>query len=132
MTETAGVFGQALPALIVFVGAPLLIWWLRRRRPAAAGSLRVIARTALTRNSVVAVVETGSKRFLLGATDQGISVLSELEDEPDSHGNPTTDTMNRLPDAAAPFGPWTSPLEHLRAMTVRRAPRPRPTDAHRR
>src|SRR5690606_14506773 len=69
---------QMLPAVLIFVGAPLLIWWMRKGRAATSGSLRVISRTALTRNGVVAVVETDGRRFLVGATDHGIGLLSEL------------------------------------------------------
>jgi flagellar biogenesis protein FliO len=111
-----------LPALAVFVGGPILIWWLRRGRATGGSALRVVARTALTRGSVVAVVESAGRRLLVGATDHGISVLSELDatDGADAH------TDGTAPAIPATIGPRTSPLEAMRAMTVRRPARPRP------
>ena len=117
--------GSLIPSLALFVGGPILIWWLRRKRPAALSGLRVSARTALTRNSVVAIVETGDRRFLLGATDHAVEVIAELD--------PNTDetTTEDLQGQQVPEGPRTSPLETLRAMTVRRAGKPRSFHAHR-
>lgn len=111
---------STLPTLAMFVGAPLLIWWLRRRGPATPGAVRVVSRTALTRNGVVAVIETDGQRFLVGATDHGISLLSELpiaepETEPD---------QAPAPRPVVHEGPRTSPIEALRAMTVRKPTRP--------
>ncbi len=123
-----GFMGSLIPSLVIFVGGPLLIWWLRRSRPASPAGLRVAARTALTRNSVVAIIETGDRRFLLGATDHGIQLISELEassTEADEIG------MDGLPELPFRQGPRTSPLETLRAMTARRAGKPRPFHARR-
>ncbi len=127
---------QLIPALAIFVGGPLLIWWLKRRRPSVGGGLRVSARTALTRNSVIAVVELDDRRLLVGATDHGVTLLSELADVP----GPETQSELALAQAAGhdvrlkedqpvptePNGPRTSPLEQLRVMTTRRVTRPRP------
>ncbi len=132
---------QMIPALVIFVGGPLLIWWLKRGRPTVGGGLRVSARTALTRNSVIAVVELDDKRLLVGATDHGITLLSELEagsqspvqpQLPLSHAiEPGHDARNTEdPVPSGPDGPRTSPLEHLRVMTTRRVTRPRPPRVH--
>ncbi len=126
MADGGSLMGSLFPSLVLFVGGPILIWWLRRKRPAALSGLRVSARTALTRNSVVAVVETGSRRFLLGATDHGVEMLAELEP-----GEQPIDDMEDIQGALLPEGPRTSPLETLRAMTTRRAGKPRPFHAHR-
>ncbi len=119
MSET---FGQLIPALVVFVGGPALIWWLRRtgRGPAGTG-MRVTARTSLTRNSVIAVIETDGRRWLVGATDQGVSVLSELEAAAEQEA---LSTEEHAPQAQN--GPRTSPLEKLRVLTTRRVTRPGP------
>ncbi len=131
---------QLIPALAIFVGGPLLIWWLKRRRPSVGGGLRVSARTALTRNSVIAVVELDDRRLLVGATDHGVTLLSELADLP----GPETQSELALAQAAGhdvrlkedqpvptePNGPRTSPLEQLRVMTTRRVTRPRPPRVH--
>ena len=132
---------QMLPALVIFVGGPVLIWWLKRRRPTVGGGLRVSARTALTRNSVIAVVELDDRRLLIGATDHGISLLSELEASASnpvelqtspSHtitaGQDARNTEDPVP--SEPAGPRTSPLEQLRVMTTRRVTRPRPPRVH--
>lgn len=133
--------GQMIPALVIFVGGPLLIWWVKRRRPTVGGGLRVSARTALTRNSVIAVVEVDDRRLLIGATDHGVTLLSEIEagapypTEPQlllSHaietGQDARNTEDPVP--SGPDGPRTSPLEQLRVMTTRRVTRPRPPRVH--
>jgi flagellar biogenesis protein FliO len=125
-------WSQALPTFLLFVGAPLVIWWIRRSRPGMMSGLRVTSRTGLTRNGVVAVVETDGRRFLIGATDHGVTLLTELDREPEN------DTEVVVPmesfdltdeqDAIVPFapslpGPGKSPIETLRAMTVRKPTR---------
>ena len=100
----------------LFVGGPALIWWLRRGNHGFQPSLRVVSRTALTKSSVVAIVEADGERLLIGATDQGISVLRTLE--------PVEDTE---PSSASPISddrPGNGPLDALRAITTRRAAPP--------
>ena len=133
---------QMIPALVIFVGGPLLIWWLKRGRPTVGGGLRVSARTALTRNSVIAVVELDDKRLLIGATDHGVTLLSELAagttSSPAEQQLPLSLTIETGQDArntedpvpSGSDGPRTSPLEHLRVMTTRRVNRPRPPRVH--
>jgi flagellar biogenesis protein FliO len=139
MTES---LGQMIPALVIFVGGPLLIWWLKRGRPSTGAGLRVSARTALTRNSVIAVIETDGRRLLVGATDHGINLLAEL-DTPHETSSQLQLPLNEgaAPGLDAPLkedtsvqtepsGPRTSPLEQLRVMTTRRVTRPRPPRVH--
>lgn len=132
---------QMIPALAIFVGGPLLIWWLKRGRPAIGGGLKVSARTALTRNSVIAVIELDDKRLLIGATDHGVTLLSELDAGAPSPAHPQLllsqntesghDARNMEdPVHIEPDGPRTSPLEQLRVMTTRRVTRPRPPRVH--
>lgn len=125
-------WSQALPALLLFVGAPLLIWWIRRSRPGLGPALRVSSRTALTRNGVVAVIETDGRRFLVGATDHGINLLTELDREhrddtevvvPMESVDLTDENTPMVPPAPLPPGPGKSPIETLRAMTVRKPTR---------
>jgi flagellar biogenesis protein FliO len=127
---------QTLSTLAIFVGAPALIWWLRRKRPDLMGAgMRVTARTALTRNSVVAIVEVDGRRFLLGATDQGINLLSPLDATPPPAAKTTDERQpidltddeedqTAIPVAALVPGPGKRPIETLRAMTVRKPTRP--------
>lgn len=135
---------QLVPALVIFVGGPILIWWLKRGRPSTGAGLRVTARTALTRNSVIAVIETDGKRLLIGATDHGVSLLSDLGSEPTVGQSaqlqlPLTEALGsgqesllkeEQPVHKEPSGPRTSPLEQLRVMTTRRVTRPRPPRVH--
>lgn len=120
--------------LFFFVGAPLLIWWLRRSRIGVTHGLRVSSRTALTRNGVVAVVETDGRRFLVGATDHGINLLTELA-LPPSEPQDTIDDVTDDDAAALTLltgtGPGTSPIDALRNMTVRRPTRSRTPGARR-
>jgi flagellar biogenesis protein FliO len=141
MTES---LSQLIPALVIFVGGPVLIWWLKRGRPSTGAGLRVTARTALTRNSVIAVIETDGRRILVGATDHGVSVLSDLGSAVTTEVSaqlqlPLTETIESGHDALLkeehpvhkePSGPRTSPLEQLRVMTTRRVTRPRPPRVH--
>jgi flagellar protein FliO/FliZ len=118
---------STIPTLFIFVVAPLVIWWLRRSRVGITGGLRVTSRTGLTRNGVVAVVETDGRRFLIGATDHGINLLTELahpDDEPNTE-EPSSDL-----DLTVGTGPGTSPIDALRNMTVRKPTRPRTPRAH--
>ncbi|MFA9446430.1 flagellar biosynthetic protein FliO [Egicoccus sp. AB-alg6-2] len=65
-----------LLVLALVAAAPLL---LRRVKAGQPGGVRVLGRTALHRNAVVAVVEVGNRRLLVGAGEKGIEVLTELE-----------------------------------------------------
>ena len=61
-----------------------LLWWLGRRTAGTRGRVRqasvtVVGRQSLSRHSSVAVVEVEGRRLLLGVTDQGVSLLTELE-----------------------------------------------------
>lgn len=128
-------WSQAISTMLLFVGAPLVIWWIRRKRPGMAAGLRVSSRTALTRNGVVAVVESDGRRFLVGATDHGINLLTELDRTPEHDldvvvpmetidlCNITEENHPTAPLAPSVPGPGKSPIETLRAMTVRKPTR---------
>ena len=74
----------AWPALaavaLLTVGATLVHWWLKGRGllPTAANPIRVVAMRSLGGKKSVAVVEVESQRFLLGVTDDAVSLLSRL------------------------------------------------------
>ena len=114
---------SAIPTLLIFVVGPGVIWWIRRHRPAAGAGLRVTSRTALTKSGVVAVVEADGRRFLVGATDHGMTLLTELDELPDTI---TDETPEHIPGT----GPRKGLIEALREMTVRRPPPPRPSRVH--
>jgi flagellar protein FliO/FliZ len=62
----------------------VLMWGIARvaRRPLAGrsgGALSVLARQPLTRGASVAVVRVGERAYVLGVTDQNVSLLAEAE-----------------------------------------------------
>ena len=118
-------------------------WWIKRVRPGAVETpVRVVGRTAISRNAVVAVVHVGDRRLLIGAAEQGVHVLTELEGN-ETATSPTFDPVLEdrtdaalattepdvealLPDVPALVRPRIGPLDRLRAMTVRSTPPGRP------
>ncbi|HMO10171.1 MAG TPA: flagellar biosynthetic protein FliO [Actinotalea sp.] len=71
---------RVLLSLAVVLG---LLWWLARRTAgtrvrARQATVSVVGRHSLSRHAGVAVVEVEGRRLLLGVTDHGISLLSEL------------------------------------------------------
>ena len=128
----------------VLVAALFALRWAQTRGMTARGGpqLRVVGRTGLTRTSLLAVVAVDDRRFLVGAGDHGVQLLSELDPvgEDATAGPGTAPAPDRLVDAeellepaptVLPFpprthgpgalddGPRTGPLDRLRAMTVR-------------
>lgn len=72
---------RVLLSLAVVLG---LLWWLARRTAGARAKVRqasvtVVGRQSLGKHSGVAVVEVEGRRLLLGVTEQGVSLLTELE-----------------------------------------------------
>lgn len=85
MDTSALVLGlRVVLALAVVLG---LLWWLARRTGggrarAKVTTVSVVGRQGLGRHSGVAVVEVEGRRLLLGVTDQGVSLLTELAGTP--------------------------------------------------
>lgn len=77
-------FTDILPGIVIVIGAPLVIWlYMRRTRGSAPGRLKISDKAALGKNVWVAVVEIDEKRFLVGAGESGVGLLSELEAVPE-------------------------------------------------
>lgn len=75
---------SVLLLLLVLGGLAAAPALLRRRRATAPDAVRVVGRTALHKNAVVAVVAVGDRRLLVGAGERGVQLLVELADaEPD-------------------------------------------------
>lgn len=72
-----------LAFLGLLVAAPLV---LRRLKAGSPQGVRVLGRTALGKNAMVAVVAIGERRLLVGAGERGVHLLTELdaEDTPDA------------------------------------------------
>jgi flagellar biogenesis protein FliO len=66
-------FGVIIAALLA------LKWWTHRGGVTATKSaIKIAGRTGVSRGAVVCIVEADSRRFLVGVTEHGISLLSEL------------------------------------------------------
>ena len=90
----------------------LLMWGLARlaRRPLSGrggGALSVLARQPLTRGASVAVVRVGERAYVLGVTDQNVTLLAEAEPEAiEAAAHPTHEVREQLPlDALSGSGP---------------------------
>lgn len=82
MTEALDVAGRLLPSMALIVGLLLLLRrWAQRGAQQAGAGIKVLARAGITRGASVAVVALGDRRFLVGASEHGISLLAELDDE---------------------------------------------------
>jgi flagellar protein FliO/FliZ len=133
------VLARTLPSLAVIVGALLVLrHWARRGRSRADADVRVLTRTGLAKGAVVAVVAVGERRLLVGASEQGVRLLTELEPDasvaslplPDTAGAVTMAPMPAVPDLRRwlrpPASPPTTdrprmaPIDRLRHLTVRR------------
>ena len=90
---------RGLVPSVLLIGALLFV-----RRGAARGrirggdKMRVAERIGVSRGASVAVVEIDGRRFLLGATEHGVSLLSELDEQPE---HATADEPD--PAASPPF-----------------------------
>jgi flagellar biogenesis protein FliO len=81
---------QLVEMLLVLVGVCLIAWvalrLLGRRRDALAlgggqGPLRVVARLSLEPRRTLYVIDAVGRYFLVGASDQGMATLAELDRE---------------------------------------------------
>lgn len=119
----------------VVVGALYALRWAQARGMTARGGpeLRVVGRTGLTRQALVAVVEVDGRRWLVGAADQGVQLIAELGPAPDGHGTaapPSTTADHDGPPAADPDrAPGTrrrlhGPALHAPALGVHRTDAP--------
>jgi len=69
-----------LPGFAVVITVPLVLWWfMRKSRGATPSRLRITDKAAMGKSTWVAVVEVDDKRFLVGAGESGVGLISELE-----------------------------------------------------
>jgi flagellar biogenesis protein FliO len=84
---TAGAPEIAWPALtavaLVTVLGLAAHWWLRRNGLVAGTNnpIKLIATRSMGAKRALAIVEVGTERFLVGLTDERISLVSNLESE---------------------------------------------------
>jgi len=90
----------------------LLMWGLAKvaRRPLSGrggGALSVLARQALTRGASVAVVRVGERAYVIGVTDQNVTLLAEADpDAIEAAAHPSHEVREQLSlDALTGSGP---------------------------
>jgi flagellar protein FliO/FliZ len=110
-------------ALAVVLG---LMWLLTRlvRRPLGgrgAGATSVLARQPLTRGASVAVVRVGRQAFVLGVTEQSVTLLAEADPAEIEAANPPQEIRERIPLDLA--GSALSPSTWRRAVDAVRGGR---------
>jgi hypothetical protein len=96
-----------LGLLAVLIAVPLV---LRRFKANTPDAVRVVGRTALHKGAVVAVVAVGERRMLVGATERGVQLIAELDDEPTAAsltmgGDLTATATSLAPDLVSPQRP---------------------------
>lgn len=119
---------RLLPSMVVIIGALLVLrrWGRRGVRPETA--VRVVGRTGVTRGAVVAIVEVGAQRYLVGAGEDGVRLLAELEAAPQAAlegpltqaaPHPVPASPQQAPPKPRGLRPWSSLVHRLQQMTVR-------------
>lgn len=97
---TLDVLARTLPSLAMIVGALLVLrHWARRGGGNNNTGVRVLTRTGLAKGAVVAVVAVGERRLLVGASEHGVSLLTELA--PDTGTTDATSPPEHDPDELA-------------------------------
>lgn len=83
--KTLGYFIRMVVVLALVVASIYLVFRLMKRlsRPAQgkAGSIKVLASTALGAGKALHVVTLGSKGYLVGASENAISLIAEIDDK---------------------------------------------------
>ncbi|MEM9610065.1 MAG: flagellar biosynthetic protein FliO [Actinomycetota bacterium] len=123
--------------------------WADRSGGRSRSGLRIVARVPITRGSSVALVELGDRHYLVGAAEQGVTLIDRLEaedvralglggqEEPAPSPDRTIAAGGIDPPAPGSLafvdittgrsdGPGIGPLERLRRMTLRAPGRVRP------
>jgi flagellar biogenesis protein FliO len=120
------IMAQILPAFLLVIGAPLAIWWwMKRSRRGPTKRLRITDKAALGRNTWIAVAEIDGQRFLLGAGEHGVGMLSELEPAPAIETEEASVTVGIEPNATErTTEPRMGLIRRLQLMTLRTSARP--------
>lgn len=69
--------------MLLTILATAIHWWLKHRGliPTTSNPIKVVATRSLGGKKSVAIVEVEKERFLLGMTDEAVSLLSPLASE---------------------------------------------------
>lgn len=150
---SAGALVRLVVSVAVLVVALLAVKrWADRSGGRSRHGLRIVARVPLTRSSSMVLVELGERHYLVGAAEQGVTLIDRLdaddvralglgvEDQPtDPAPAPGRATISGGVEPPRPGalafvdmttgrsdGPGIGPLERLRRMTLRAPGRVRP------
>jgi len=112
---------DVLPGFAIVLTVPLVLWWyVRRQRGSMPNRLRITDKAALGKSTWVAVVEVDDKRFLVGAGESGVGLISELEALPEEAAQPATAPVADLPaQNGITEQPRIGLIRRLQLMTVR-------------
>lgn len=112
----AGLLTDVLPGFAVVIAVPLVLWWyVRKTRGAGPNRLRITDKAALGKSTWVAVVEVDDQRFLVGAGESGVGLISELEALPEV----AEDSVDADPPNGITEQPRIGLIRRLQLMTVR-------------
>ena len=76
---TFGLLVRLILSLSVVIGGLLAVRWWGLRGGSRLRGIKVVARAPLGRSASVAVLEVGSRRYLVGAAEQSVNLLAELD-----------------------------------------------------
>jgi len=110
---------DVLPGFAVVITVPLVLWWyVRKQRGAMPNRLRITDKAALGKNTWVAVIEVDEQRFLVGAGESGVGLISELEALPEAVLAPAKDA-EEVSSNGLTEQPRTGLIRRLQLMTLR-------------
>lgn len=125
---TFGLLVRLILSLSVIIGGLLAVRWWGLRGGSRLRGIKVVARAPLGRTASVAVLEVGSRRYLVGAAEQSVNLLAELDPDEELDG---VDAIASSPEPTSPAADGSVPgfskrvtpriglLAQLRQMTAR-------------
>jgi flagellar biogenesis protein FliO len=99
---TTGVIIRLVLSLTVVIGGLLAVRWWGLRGAGRFRGIQVVARASLGRSASVAVLEVAGRRYLVGAAEQSVNLLAELDPDIDLGGSPVTDATTGTTNSTAP------------------------------
>lgn len=126
MGSASEMFTSVLPALMLVIGGPIAVWWwTKRTRSGSTHRLRITDKAALGRNTWVAILEVDDKRFLVGAGESGVALVSDLDPLPAPPAADAAATGSALesPRTGHDERPGMGLYRRLQQMTLRTASR---------
>ena len=100
---TTGVVIRLVLSLTVVIGGLLAVRWWGLRGAGRFRGIQVVARASLGRSASVAVLEVAGRRYLVGAAEQSVNLLAELDPDVDLSGATTSTEAEEI---GVPRGLW--------------------------